>query len=497
MNIKRIALFALAFVIALSGVAVADLMPRRADPTRRKGGESFPPLPLPATPLRRTEKKRPPSPPVLFTRLQYGSGRIVENEGEKVTFFDWNTDPDCLNALCKKCRAVLGVKYKDVSCPLARLDGDPAQIPIVFLTGHKNFTFTPEEKTKLRDYIRQGGFLWAEACCGEKEFFTCAAALAKELFPGGEVKRLPMDHPIFHSTYDLAKVAYSPAAAKDESEGLPCLYGLDLGCRTAFIFSPYDLSCGWEGHQHDGKLSVAVSDAQKLGVNMVAYCLAYHALGMFLAKDKVYYEESEGGRTDFVFAQLKHGGQWDTNPSAAANLLKALKASGGTNVKFKRVDVDLSTTDLFSYPFLYMTGHDDFKWSDDEVKKLKAFVENGGFLFADACCGREAFIAAFRREIARVFPDNKLERLALDHPVYGSRFKIGEVAYTSYLQKLKPDLKAPALEGVTFEGATRVIFSEYGIGNGWECVEHSFTKGYSSEDALRLGVNVIVYSLTH
>jgi hypothetical protein len=164
MKITRRIFLAKSFVVLTPGMLLADLMPRKAKPHRRKGGESFPPLPLPVTPLRRTEKKRPPAPPVLFTRLQYGKKRMVEYEGEMVEFYDWNTDPDCLKALCKRSRRRLGVRYRDVSAPLRRLDGDPAQIPIVFLTGHKKLPFSDADKRKLGEYIQRGGYLWAEAC---------------------------------------------------------------------------------------------------------------------------------------------------------------------------------------------------------------------------------------------------------------------------------------------------------------------------------------------
>jgi len=71
------------------------------------------------------------------------------------------------------------------------------------------------------------------------------------------------------------------------------------------------------------------------------------------------------------------------------------------------------------------------------------------------------------------------------------------VRYTDFLEKKKPSLRMPCLEGITLEGTTRVVFSQYDLGNGWEGVDHPFTLGYSAEDALKLGVNVINYALTH
>jgi len=58
--------------------------PPKAKPQSRTGGESFPPLPLPATPLRRTEKKRPPAPPSLVGKMALGPVRFVRKGDQRV-----------------------------------------------------------------------------------------------------------------------------------------------------------------------------------------------------------------------------------------------------------------------------------------------------------------------------------------------------------------------------------------------------------------------------
>ena len=80
------------------------------------------------------------------------------------------------------------------------------------------------------------------------------------------------------------------------------------------------------------------------------------------------------------------------------------------------------------YPLLYMTGHHEFHWTDEEPAWLRRYLKAGGMLLADACCGRMAFHLAFQREIARVLPENRLETLPLDHPLYHAHYDIGKVA---------------------------------------------------------------------
>ena len=60
----------------------------------------------------------------------------------------------------------------------------------------------------------------------------------------------------------------------------------------------------------------------------------------------------------------------------------------------------ITDANLLSYPFLYLTGHGEFTLNEAEASNLKKFLNNGGFLLADACCGNLEFDRAFRRELA-------------------------------------------------------------------------------------------------
>ena len=76
------------------------------------------------------------------------------------------------------------------------------------------------------------------------------------------------------------------------------------------LMTPYDLSCGWDGHDHDKGLRIKVADAKQLGANMTTYCLANYQLGRFLSTDKVYFEADEKTRDELVFGQVMHDGDW-------------------------------------------------------------------------------------------------------------------------------------------------------------------------------------------
>jgi hypothetical protein len=259
------------------------------------------------------------------------------------------------------------------------------------------------------------------------------------------------------------------------------------------------MTCGWDGHEHPRGTSVIIDQARQLGANIVTYILGSYQLGRFLSTTKVYHEATAPSRDDFVFAQLVHDGDWDPDPSAVHNLLKFARDNSTLEVKFKRQELKLKDFDRESatYPLLYMTGHREFAWSQEEAAKLQRYLKAGGMLLADACCGRMAFDTAFRREIAKVLPQAKLERLPLDHPIYHSHYDIKTVDYTPRVREDFGPFDSPELEGITVEGKLAVVYSKFDLGNGWEQFPHAYAYGLKDESALQIGTNVIIHAVTH
>ncbi len=490
----------LAVVVTLTvGVsfAVADFRPPRAKPQRRKGGEAFPPLPLPATPLRRTEKKREPSPPTLICRVRHGSKpRQIRYEGETYTFWDWNTNAGCEKNLLKKVASQLGQPYHGTVNRISKLSGDPAEVPILYITGHQNIELSETDLKFLKKYAESGGYIWMEACCGAETAYNEYRRYIKAMWPGRPIYVLPEDHPLYHSYYHIDKVAYTKTVT-DRPDGKPFIEGLDIGCRTAVLLFKYGIGNGWDRSHDPGAKDFEIADAYKLGMNMIAYSLAYHNLGRYLARTKVYHEQEKEDHGDFVFGQIIYSGNWDPNPSAAINLLSAVDSNSSVKVKFKRKEVDLDKAELFGYPFLFLTGHDEFKLTGNHAAKLRNYLQSGGFLLVDSCCGRAQFTAAFIREMKKVLPGAELKLLPAGHPVYSSRYKITSVAYTEFTKKAVKDLPRLPLYGINVAGSTRVMFCPFALGNGWEKEEHPFTKGIEPQDAMKLGINIVVYSQTH
>jgi len=488
------------YVVLLLVVAVfafGDWKPPRGKPQRRKGGESFPPLPLPATPLRRTEKKREPAPPVLVARLIHGGLRSVTYEGKEYKFWDWNTNPGAVKRLLRIARAKLGINYTETTISLERFDADPTRYPILLITGHSPLKFKEKECEKLRKFALSGGCIIFEACCGAGEFYESAKEVVKKTFPDRKIVRLSSDHPLFCSHFPIDSVTYNFAGKRFSRKEVPFVEGVDVGCRTAVFIFKFGVTNGWDHYHDPGAKDLEFDDADQLGLNLISYVLSYYKLGRFLAQKRVYFEESKSEEGAFIFAQIVYEGNWDPNPTAALNLLTALKASTPAITHFKRASVDIVKDDISRYPFLFITGHDAFSFSKEVVEKLRNHIASGGFLLADACCGRKAFTESFLALVKSMFPDAELKKLPPDHPLYSAKFKIEKVTYTDDSLKRKKNLPALPLYGVDVNGVTRIIFCPYALGNGWEKENHPFTVGVAPKDALRLGVNIITYCLTH
>jgi hypothetical protein len=472
--------------------------PPKPKPQRRTGGESFPPLPLPATPLRRTEKKRPPAPPALIGKVQYGKVTWTTDEnGRRVSRRDWTTDPADIRNLVRFTNRALGIRYRAMHTTFANFSYNPAEIPILYLTGHEAFSLDDEKRRQLLWFLNDGGYLIGDACCGSEPFFEAFCREMEVIFPNNPLKQLDPDHPVFHCHEEIPSVR---AIEEGESIGQipPPVLGISIGCRTAVMVWPYDLSCGWDGHTHPHGKRIAIKDARRLGVNIMAYCLANYQLGRFLSTERVYYEADQPTRDEFVFALARHSGDWDPAPNGIMSFLRYARAHSTLPVQFKRRAIRFSDPELFRYPVVFMTGHEPFRLDEAEVVGLRNYLANGGVIFATACCGRKGFDHAFRGLMDDALPTGaQLETLPLNHPLYAAGEPVRTVDYSLALEARHPDLNVPVLEGAEIEGRLAVIYSRFGLSSQWDGQNRPYGLCYSTEDGLRLGLNTLIYVMTH
>jgi hypothetical protein len=184
------------------------------------------------------------------------------------------------------------------------------------------------------------------------------------------------------------------------------------------------------------------------------------------------------------------GGDWYANPSSLPNLLAAINQRTALTVAERERVVRLGDPEVWEVPYLYMTGHGNVRFSDEEVRILRRYLENGGFLHADDNYGMDE---SFRREVARVFPDRPLAEVPLDHPVYRIVYELPQG-----LPKIHEHDGLPARGFGIFIGDRLALFYSFqsDLGDGWEDPEVHRDPGGLREAALRMGVNLFVYAVT-
>jgi hypothetical protein len=402
---------------------------------------------------------------------------------------------DLMGAVMGKASRRLGAQRGGVSeDDLAEVTSDLLQSPIAYFNGHRSPArrFTGLEKKLLKDYVENGGFILAEACCGSKAFNDGFLELIKELWPEPEHKLEPLDanHPIWRAHFPVPAGSFG-------------LKGLQMGCKTVLVYSPEDLSCLWESNKfNDEKFAGGRAVlAFRLGANIVAY-----ATGMEPPRPRltemtlpVLREREVIPRGALRVAQLKHGGDWHPAPRAMPTLLAHLSKLAGVEVALKTAELDVTNPSLADFKFLYMHGRGDFHFAPEELDKLRFNLETGGLLFADACCGKPKFDAAFRKFVQELFPKQKLEAVSPTDELFSKDLN-GEALTEANIrcrQQSGAEFRnmPPALEGIKLNNRWVVIYSRYDIGCALERHQSSDCLGYDHASALRIGSAAILYTL--
>jgi hypothetical protein len=183
------------------------------------------------------------------------------------------------------------------------------------------------------------------------------------------------------------------------------------------------------------------------------------------------------------------GGDWYANPSSLPNLLRAISERTTIQVTARERVVTLRDADLWQTPYVYMTGHGNVRWSDDELVILRRYLQQGGFLHADDNYGMDE---SLRRELKRLFPDRPLIEVPVDHPIYHLIYD-----FPQGLPKIHEHDGKPAQGfGIFIEGRLAVFYSyQTDLGDGWEDPEVHRDPPDKREAALRMGVNLFAYAV--
>lgn len=181
------------------------------------------------------------------------------------------------------------------------------------------------------------------------------------------------------------------------------------------------------------------------------------------------------------------GGDWYSSPTALTNVIRYTKEQVPISISERYDDVQLGSSDIFNYPFLFITGHGNISVNDSEAENLRRYLESGGFLYVDDDYGLDPYI---RPVLNNLFAESELIELPADHPVYSTVFEIPEGRPPKVHEH---DNEAPQAFGLYHKGRMVALYTyESNPSDGWAYDEHDNPQNII-DSALQFGTNLLVY----
>ena len=431
--------------------------------------------------------------PVAIGKYEYGKNN------------QWNQHPKGVHYLTRELEKQWETKlnWQTVRSRDATVD-NLLESPVLHISGSKAIDLNEFQKENLQKYIETGGFIFAEACDGEgcrdgSAFDRSFRALMAELFPESALEPLPADHPLWSAHHTILPNSERP------------MLGLQACCRTSVVFCPKNLSCYWNlkrpafkkfiEKKPNKKLEARVNYCSELGVNVIAY-----ATGRQLReKGDTPTLEEENSTSVLVnrslnFPKLIHSGGSDEAPNAWKNMLKQLDAVG-LQVSLEKKMVNANHEEISDFPILFMHGRGAFSFNSSQREALRAHLEAGGFLFADAICSNNALRDSFHREILEITGE-RLKKIPANHEMWSDRFsgrRLDRVTLrtkdASVVGGFRESIVPPEFEGLEMNGRLVVALSGHDLSCAMENVAVSQCEGYTRADAEKIGFNVLLYAL--
>jgi len=359
--------------------------------------------------------------------------------------------------------------------------------PILYISAESPLALGDADKKKLREFTDSGGTILFEASCGNQAAATAWKTLAREIWPQWEMTRLDKDHPLFTADQDMSRGR------------LPVLYGMSDGVRTFAFVSLVDISCAWSTFALSRRGPLFT-----LGANLHAYATDRRPLRAGLADKKTpapaKYRGAQlqpGRRTEIKVARVKHGGDWYVGENYAALQRMAARETPRCPVRLNIADA-LSPSALpgAGVALAHLGGRQGATLSDAEAGALKAFLEGGGFLLAEAVMGDPRFDAAFRTVAGQV--GLALKPLGAEDPLIrgnlngASGYDVSSVRVKHALRVERMGKPLPVLFGIHLNDKLVGVYSPYDLSysqagfDAWDC------RGYEPADATAVLTNILL-----
>ncbi|RMF96854.1 MAG: DUF4159 domain-containing protein, partial [Planctomycetota bacterium] len=443
-----------------------------------------------------------------FALLFLAKGRrpVLIAQGQHDSQGDWNHHRSAVAHLTRRVeqRWKRELSWQSIDLRTATVE-DLLQAPVLLISGRDGLSLAKQQKETLRQYVEQGGFIFAEAACGGRAFDRDFRKLVAELFPDSPLRLLPPEHPVWWAEEPIPPKYLRP------------MLGIEFGCRTSVVYLPNDsgrpaLSCLWElagvgRENYTSEVQAQIDAALGIGVNILAYAtdrkLEYKYAFFRSAGSTT--QQAEIRRNALAVASLRHPGGCTVAPRALPNLLRYAEKELHLRVRAVEDELDITDPALFDHHLAFMHGRNGFRLTEAERKQLRTFVERGGTILGDAVCANQAFASSFAQEMSAIFPEHPLEPIPPDDPLLSTAFGGFDLRQVtrrdpqpgrsdeavSVLERKVP----PELLGIRIGDRWGVIFSPYDLSCALEKQNSVECRGYTTDDAARIGLNCILYAI--
>ena len=236
-------------------------------------------------------------------------------------------------------------------------------------------------------------------------------------------------------------------------------------------------------------------------VSAILLLLASMVYSQGRSRGRVY--QNEPPATELVVARLHFGTNgyighrgWAHNyPGSDENLNDFIRRATGINIDVMSYRVvEMSSDELFDYPFAYISEPGEMALTVAEVNNLREYVQRGGFILMDDFDGAIQ-IATMKSQVYRAFPDRLFVEIGTDHAIFNVHFQLDN------LEGMAPYVPGENISyhGIVTDRGDVAIAAGYNndLANFWEWYYLGEMPLKPATDAFRLGVNAVVYSMTH
>lgn len=225
-------------------------------------------------------------------------------------------------------------------------------------------------------------------------------------------------------------------------------------------------------------------------------------------------QSAQSGEPEFTFARIVYTGLgpwgyykgWNTDwPKSDRQFILGIQRLTNIRVADEGETVALTDPEIFRYPFLYSVECGQWDLTESEVVGLREYLRRGGFLFCDDFWGSREW-ENFQRNIHRVLPGARIAEIPLSHSVFHTYYDIDQIVQIPNVglavystQTYEQDGFVPHCRGIFDQHDRLMVIINWNtdLGDAWEWADLPGFPAKFSTHAYQMGINAIVYAMSH